>query len=326
MAATPIGTSTVTAISRRYILPEVADNVYNSNPLFFRLNASNRKVIQGGYQIELPLMWTSMAAGGPYQGFDLLDVQPSDTVQNCVFTWKQYYVTVTVDGLTLLKTDSPEAIANLVSLQFQQAEMQMADNLGVGLFGDGITNTKTLDGLSSLVDTTLVNANYGGISASANTWWQAQVNTGTHVTALSAYQAQFAACTAGGRHPTIIIGDQTRYNYFYGLFTALQTFPSAPGGQDEQLAQGGFTNLLFNGIPYVVDSHVTPAANGGNSGEVFFLNEDYLFLYVSPRANFTMEDFQTPVNQDVMVAKLLWAGNIACNNRARQGKFTALTS
>jgi hypothetical protein len=323
MAASPIGTNVVTAISRRYILPEVADNIYNSNPLFFRLNSSNRKVIQGGFQIELPLMWSSMTAGGPYQGYDLLDTQPADTVQNCAFEWKQYYVNVTVDGLTLLKTDSPEAIANLISLEFQQAEQQMADNLGTGLFSDGITNPKSLDGIIAAIDTTLVNPNYGGIAASTNSWWEANLDTATTVTSLAKYQALFGSCTAGGRHPTIILGTQSCYNYFYNLNATYQTFPSAPGGQDEQLAQAGFTNLLFNGVPFVVDSHISGT---GSTGKVFMVNEDYCFLYVSPRSNFTMEDFQTPVNQDVMVAKLLWAGNLAFNNRARQGKFTALTS
>ena len=102
----------------------------------------------------------------------------------------------------------------------------------------------------------------------------------------------------------------------YNLISTYQTFPQAPGGQDEQLAQAGFTVLLFNGVPFLVDSHITGAASTG----VVFMIEDYCSL-VSPRANFTMEDFQTPVNQDVMVAKLLWAGNLAFNNRARQGKF-----
>ena len=41
--ATPIGVDVVTSISRRFILPDIADNVYNSNPLFFRLNKMNKK-------------------------------------------------------------------------------------------------------------------------------------------------------------------------------------------------------------------------------------------------------------------------------------------
>jgi hypothetical protein len=320
--ATPIGTNTVTAISRRYILPEIADNVYSSNPLFFRLNRSNRKVIQGGYQIELPLMYTTMASYGFYQGYDLLPVDPSDTVQNCVFLWKQADAIVSVDGLTLLKTDSPEAIANLVSLQFQQAEMQLADLLGTGLYADGVTNTKSLDGLVGAIDDGTYNGSYGGITRSSNTWWKSTIDSSTSMTSLSAFQTMWGNVTVGARHPTIIIGAQANYNYFYNLNTSIQRFPSAPGGQDEQLMQGGFTNLLFNAVPFVVDSHVP----GNSTGRVFFLNEDYCFLYVSPRANFTMEDFQVPVNQDAMIAKLLWAGNLAFNNVQRQGKFTALTS
>ena len=108
--ATPIGTNEVNSISRRYIYPTLVDNVYRSNLMFFRLNARNKKILQGGYQIEVPLVYAKFAAGGWYQGFDVLDVSPSDTVKNAAFDWKQAYTPVSVDGLTLIRTDSPEAI------------------------------------------------------------------------------------------------------------------------------------------------------------------------------------------------------------------------
>ena len=38
MAVTPIGTDVVTALSRRYLLPEIADNVYNSKQYFILAN------------------------------------------------------------------------------------------------------------------------------------------------------------------------------------------------------------------------------------------------------------------------------------------------
>src|SRR5271163_3512699 len=100
MAATPIGTNMVTALSRRYIEPDITDNVYNSNALFYRLNASNRKSVQGGTQIEVPLMYSAMNAHGFYQGYELLNTAPSDTIQNAAFNWKQCYCVVSVDGLT----------------------------------------------------------------------------------------------------------------------------------------------------------------------------------------------------------------------------------
>ncbi|MGI0134593.1 MAG: phage major capsid protein [Candidatus Micrarchaeaceae archaeon] len=322
MTATPIGTEVVTAISRRYIMPEIADNVYQSNAIFFRLNQSNRKMVQGGTQIELPLMYQHFSAGGFYSGYDQLDVSPSDTVQNCAFNWKQAYVPVSVDGLTLLRTDSPEAIANFISFSFAQAEMELADILGNGIWSDGVTIPKSLDGLTGAVDNGATNANYGGISRASNTWWQSQVDSTTAAVTLTALQALFGSCVSGGRHPTIIASTQGYYNQYWNLNTSPQRFPVQPGGQDEQLAQAGFTNLLFSGVPWIVDSHISPTST---EGKVFFLNESYFYLIVAPRADFKLEDFQTPIDQDAMVSKLLWAGDLCCNNVQRQGKFTALT-
>jgi len=46
----------VTSISRRYIMPDVVDFVYRSNVVTFRLLAQNKKIVQGGTQIEVPAM------------------------------------------------------------------------------------------------------------------------------------------------------------------------------------------------------------------------------------------------------------------------------
>lgn len=323
--ATPIGTGVVTSIARRFILPEVTDNIYNSNPIFFRLNAANKKIVRGGTQIEAPLMYSRFASGGPYSGFDLLNVIPSDTIKNAAYDWKQHYVNVTVDGLTLIKTDSPEAIANFIELYFAQAEMEMAENLATGLWSDGVTNTKDVDGLKGAIDDGTVLGTYGGLSRTTNTWWKSQLDSSTSTLTLAALNSMFGSCGNGGRHPTIIASRQGQYNRFWALNVVNQQFNTVPGGSDEQLAQAGFTNQLFNGVPWVVDSHVFDGPNTSNSA-IVFLNEDYIYWAVSPRADFYLEDFQTPVNQDAMVAKMLWAGNLVLTNVARQGKMTNISA
>lgn len=332
MAVTPVGTDVVTSISRRYIVPQVADNIYQSNLMFHRLNSSNRRIIQGGYQVEQPLMYAKMAAGGPYSGYQLLNIAPTDSILNGAWQWRQYFSPVTVDGLTLIKTDAPDAIANFLNIYFAQAEMDLADQLGNGVWSDGVTNTLNIDGLAGAVDNGTVLGTYGGLSRTTYTWWESQIDNTTTATSLSAYRSLMGNCTQGGRHPTIIVGTQLAYNYFYNLNTTYQRFPSQPGGQDEQLAQAGYNNLLFDGVPFTVDSHISTApgfvgpAGAVPTGNVFMLNEDFMFLYVSPKANFTLEDFQTAINQDAMVAKLLWAGNIILSNCGLSGKFTKLTS
>lgn len=317
--ATAIGTNVVTSIARHFILPEITDNIYNSNPLWFRMNAAKKKMIQGGTQIEFPLMYSRFAAGGFYQGLDLLDVSPSDTVKNGALDWKQAYVPVTVDGLTLIKTDSPEAIANFINMYFAQAEMELAEIIGNSLWTDGVTNTKNIDGLKGVVDDGTVLASYGGIPRSTNTWWQSTVDSSTATLTLAAMQTMHGNCARGGRAPSIIVVTQLNYNRYWVLMSNKQNIYLQAQGHDEQLANAGFTNMLFNGAPIVVDSHV-PA------NHLFFLNEDFFYYGVSPRADFYMEDFQKPIQQDAMVAKILWAGNLICTNVGRQGKMTAVTA
>jgi hypothetical protein len=317
--ATPFGTNEVNSISRRYIYPTLVDNVYRSNLMFFRLNARNRKVLQGGLQIEIPLVFSKFAAGGFYQGFDELDITPSDTVKNAAFDWKQAYSPVTVDGLTLIRVDSPEAVVNFLGFQFEQAQTDLADILGTGLWTTTVANNKAIDGIPAAVDNGTIAATYGGLTRAANTFWNANVTNITPPLSLSTMQTMFGNCTEGGRHPTLLVGTQAVWNLYWALSTPGQAFPSQPGGQDEQLASNGFTNLLFNNVPFAIDSHV-PAS------QIFFLNEDYIYLYVNPRADFNMKEFREPVNQDAMTSLILWAGNVCFSNLLRQGKLTNVTS
>lgn len=324
--ATPIGTNTVTAIARRFIVPNIVDNVYNSNPIFFRMNQANKRIIRGGTQIEVPLMYARFANGGPYSGYDLLNSAPSDTTKNGAWDWRQHGVLVTIDGLTLIKTDSPEAIANIISMLFEQAQMEMAENLGVGLWSSGaVTNAKEIDGFHAAIDDSSIATTYGGLSRTTNTWWKSQVDSTTATLTLSSLNSMFGNASQGGRHPTIIASRQEQYNRFWNLNVVNQDFPSQPTGHDEQLAQAGFTNQIFNGVPWIVDSHVFNGPNASNSS-IVFLNEDYIWWAISPRADFYLEDFQTPTNQDAMVAKLLWAGNLIVTNVQRQGKMTNVSA
>lgn len=317
--ATPLGTNQVTSLSRRYIMPTIYDNLYHSILMFFRLNSMKKKKLQGGLHIEVPLLWANFAAGGPYQGFDLLDVSPSDTIKNAAFDWKQYYKPVSVDGLTLIRSDSPEAVVNFLSSYFEIAQMSMADDLGGGVWTDAVTNTKHIDGLKGAIDDGTVAATYGGLLRSTNTFWKSNIDSSTATLTLAAMQSMFGNCTDGGQHPTIIPTTQANYNRYWALSVSGQAFPVQPGGQDEVLAQNGFTNLLFNNVPLVVDSKV-PA------NHIFFVNENYATLWVNTARDFAMEDFRKPVNQDAMTSLLLWAGNLTLGNCARQGKMTVVTA
>ncbi len=326
---TAIGANTVTAIARHYIMPTITDNVYSSNVLLWRLLRANKKMVQGGTQIEVPLLYARFNSGGTYRGYQVLNTTPSDTIRNAVFDWKQHYVTWALDGLTLIKTDSPDAIANHMNLLAQQAYMEMAENLAAGLYGNGTTDPNDIDGFAGAVGNAAVgNATYGGISRSANSWWNSTIDAATATLTFNAMQSQFGLQTVGGQHPTLIVSRQEQYNRGWALNAAggysVQNVRQ-PSGHDELMASAGFTNMVFNNVPWVVDAKCGDGPSASNS-RIYTFNENVLGLVVSPRADFYLEDFQRPVNQDAFVSTLLWAGNLVCMNAKLQGVFTAITA
>ena len=276
-------------------MPELVDSIYASNALFYRLDRANKRVIRGGTQIEQPIIYKRFGSSGSYKGFDLLDTTPQDVIKNAAWDWKQKYVTVSVDGLTLIKNDSPESVADLVKAYFEIAREEMEELLGAGLFTDSVTDANEIDGLQGAVDNGTVAATYAGLGSrtTTNSFWQpatGALDTTTAVLTIPAMQAVFGAATDGARHPTLILTTQANYNRFSNLVQPQQRFPSEPAGQDEQLAKAGFTNLLFNNVPVVVDSHC-------NANHIYFLNEDYILIAVSPRAYSAIDDRLIPVSR-----------------------------
>lgn len=335
--ATPIGVNTITSIARRWIMPEITDNIYGSNVVLYRLMQMNKRQQQGGEAIEAPMMYARFNSGGAYRGFQTFNTTPSDTIKNAVWDWKQYYTSWSVDGLTLLKADGPDSIVNFLTFQAAQAKMEMAEFLARGLFGDALGTAAginaspagaiEIDGLAGLIGTgsTIGNQNYGGLDRTANTWWNSSVQgvSSTATMSISNLNSSFHAATRGGNHATLIVSGQDQYNRFYNLNAgtagyAVQ-YDRQPMGHDSLLASAGFTNLLFNNTPWVVDSHVGQGVVDANNSRVYFLNENFLTWVVAKRADFYLKPFQEPANQDAMVASILWAGNLVCTNPSQQG-------
>lgn len=316
--ATPIGTNELNSLSERIVMPTLTDNVYKSNLLTFRMLARNKKVYQGGTHFEAPVIHSKFSAGGAYQGYEELTITPQDTVKNAAWDWKQYYSYITVDGLTLLKSDSPHAVVNHLVFKAEQAEMDLVDKLGTGLWSNGAA-AKELDGVEGAIDDGGVLTTYGGLSRTTNTWWKANDDSTTTILSQPAMRTMMGNCTSGGRHPTVIATTQANYNRYSNLQSGGQAFPVQPGGHDEQLAAAGFTNLMFENVPMTVDDKC-PA------NHVFFINEDYWDLAVASRVDFRIRDFVVPANQDAMTALILWAGTLICRNPSRQGKLSAITA
>lgn len=321
--ATPFGTSTITALTRRYVQPEVADSFYDSNVLTYRWKAA-AKVVEGGLWLEQPINTQRFNSGVRFTGFDVIPPVPQDTIVNAAWDWKNVAVPVTLDGTSIRKNNSPESVANLVSVQTDLARAELEDIVGQDLFNTG-AYPKAIEGLRAAVDNGSVAATYGGLGSrtTTNSFWQpatGALDTTTATMTLPALQTVFQAAKSGSRRPTIGVTTDANYSRFWNLNQPQQRFPVGnSGARDEQLAAAGFDNLLFNNVPIVTDSHC-PA------NHFFFLNEDYVLFVVHPDANFSMEDWLQPVNQDAMTCKLILMYALVIQNVKRQGLLNALAA
>lgn len=299
----------VTAITRKYFVPKMYDNIFDSNPLLKRAKSKFYEKVDGGERMIVPLNYAQTTSSGWYSGTETLNTSDNANITAAAYTWKQLYANIMIRRDEELKNSGKAQVLSLVKNKVKIAEKTMADTLGTGLYSDG-TDAKSIVGLRDIVAT---DQTVGGISQSSNSWWQAQVDSTTTTMTIGALQNQFTNASIDNDHPTVAVATRTLYDSYYSLLQPQQRFI------DSDTAKGGFQSLMFNGIPLISDSHC-PASH------LFFLNEKYLHLFVHKQEDMRMEPFMKPTNQNVKLAKLYWFGAFGSSNNRLHAKFSAMTS
>lgn len=296
------------AITEKYFVKKLFDNIFDSNPLLKRIKDSGSyKSVDGGTQIYVPLNYAAASSAGWYSGADTLSTSDSDNITAAAYDWKSLYAGVAITEEDELKNSGQAAQVNLLKSKIQIAEKTLKDDLGTGLFSDG-SDSKSIVGLR---DICAIDQTVGGISQTDNSWWQAQVDSTTSTLTMATMNAVYQDCTVDSEMPNYLVTTRSIWNDYYALLQPQQRFMS------EQEAKGGFSSLMFNGAPIVHDSHVP-------SGNLFFLNLDHLHLFYHPKRNMSFEPFQKPINQQVKVSRFLWMGALGSSNNRLHGAMTGL--
>lgn len=300
----------ISAITSKYFVPKLIDNIFNSNALLQRLKKKNYDKLDGGASIVVPVLYATTSAAGWYTGTDSLNTTANDQIDAAAFDWKQIYANITISRLDELKNSGKNGIVNFVKAKVQAAEKTMADTMGTAIFNAG-TTTNALIGLRLAFQTT--GYTYGSISKTTYSWWRGQADSSTATLTMGHLESQYAAASIDNDQPTVICTTDALFNSYFGILQPQQRF------QDTETANGGFKNLLFRGAPVIEDSHC-PAYS------MFWINEDYLSLKVHADEDFRFEPFIKPTNQNVSTAKVYWTGALTCSNPRMNAWSSALTA
>lgn len=299
----------VSAITEKKFVKKLYDNVFDSNPLVQRLKKKSYEKIDGGTSIMVPLNYAQTTASGWYVGNDVLSTADNENITSAEYAWKQLYANITITRKDELMNSGDAAKVSLVKSKTQIAEKTLMDLLGTGVYNAGST-TNAIIGLGAIIATSNT---IGGISQSSNSWWAAQVDSSTTTFSIAALQTIFNACTVDSDAPTVIMATRANYNRYYGQLQPQQRF------MDSETAKGGFSSLMFNGVPFIADSHC-PTNN------IMVLNENYLHLFVHKDEDMRFEPFVKPVNQNLRTAKVYWMGALGSSNNRLHGKLSAVAA
>lgn len=288
------------------------DNIFTARPLVFWLKRKDKiRPIGGGAKIVEPLIYASNTTAKSYSGYDTLDITAQGGISAAEYPWKQFAVTVAINGLEEAQNNGEAAIINLLESKVMQAEESATEELDEMFYGDGTGNSgKDWLGLLAIVAAT---GTVGGIDSGTETFWRSYVNSTAGPLTIGDMTTAFNTVSRGNDSPDFILTTQTLFEKYESLLQPQLRFT------DSKTADGGFQNLLFKTAPIMFDTY-------NQSGVMYFLNSKYLKLVGHRDVWFKATPFVRPNNQDARYSQILSYGNLTVSNRARLGKLTARTA
>lgn len=313
---------TINSITHPKISQKISDNITGRIPFIYFLNRIGHKEYEdGGLNYILPV-FKELSSATAYTGNTVLTSPEGDPFTVAIYERKQLEVPIVVTGTKLLQNSgsNPEAVVDYVTSVVEAAEQAMYDALGGSTYGVFSTNGESdlgVTGLGNLLPASTTTGTAGGLDRATYSFWRHQtdsVSTGFNTDGLASMSTLFYACARGDECPQLVILTRTGFaNFDRALVGTIQY--NQPVGPNVADAGYSFPHLYFKNAVCIFDDGV-PTNQG------YFLNLKYAKLLVSRDRDMTIRDFITPSDQDSLVGRIYWAGNLVMSNMARQGLLT----
>ena len=330
-------------ITKKHYIPQLVDNIFKSNVVTYRLLAKSQPV-SGGYKIVQPVEYAKSPDSGNdahvgwYKGDGEMDFGGSDLIKSAEYEWSQSFGTVTISGREENINSGPEAVLDLLQAKVNNVGRTMRDQFAQAIYSDNDpaagSPTISANEPTGLQHEIKADRTLGGINSNTagNEFWDgghiadgSVATGGAEGTVLTFSNISNAAkpeyiqtlfrnaykdLSIGADVPTMIVCNQVVFDAYESTLTDQKRF----GASSQTLADAGFQNLLYRGIPVVVDQALDlyDAADEDEDGNrhMFFLNEKYMGYKHHAKRNFSFEGYEKPVDRDIRVGKILWMGTL----------------
>ena len=288
-AAGPIANE-LSYVTRRAFIPKMVVQIYQSSPLIAALLANSQTASGGVSSVSVPVQ------GQPFVNSQWTDYSGSfnqPQAQQGAFLG-EFNLKAIVTPIPFLGMEGAvqmdHAIVPLIEARMNDATNSMVDAFANALYNN-TSNTQQLGGLPGAVDDGTNLVTYGNINRTAYPWWQSKLynNSGATLTRQTTLKYIAATQKYGSEMPTMGVCGIGTWLGLANDFVGQESYQISPGtgfDSDGDRPRSAFRALDVAGVPVYADPYCP-------EGTVYFLNSNYLNLYVHDQASFAFTGFES---------------------------------
>lgn len=277
------------------------------------LGPDSGELVDGGKMIKV-ILEHDEAHSGSYGNTTKIPLSKKEIYNAALYRWAGYHAANSVDLDDKVQNSGDAAIVNLVYGKLENIRKTIRKKMGAEVYASA-SDDNCLLGLGNLFNTTTSDA-YGNIKEADMADWKAVAETGAKTMSFALMQEIRRAAKVGQNRrnkPDIYVTTDTLKDAFENSLQNQARY------SDHKLAQAGFDNILFSGVPVVPDDNQT-------DNYIDALNTRFLSIKTHKDYQFTKPVWRSPIDQpDVAVADVRWIGQLVCRNRKAHARYTNVT-
>jgi len=312
------------ALTRRAFIPKMVVQLYKASPTLSAMIANAQMASGGVSSVTVPLQGSAFVTG-QWSDFTGTFTQPAPTAGalNAEFNLKLAIVPIPFLGMEgIVQVNA--AVIPIVEARMNDAGNVIKDLISTAIWQNDVgANAQQLLGFPAVTNTTGV---YGNVDRSLQTYWKAYNKAMSSVAPTRNTTLENITGTtvnSGGEMPNFAVTSPATWAKLAEDFTSLEQYQvneASAYGDNPNGARALFTALMVAGVPVYMDTY-------GVDGTIYFLNTNYLSLYIHEDAAFAFTGFEStiPNFQLGYVGALLTVLELVCTKCMAQGKATGYT-
>jgi hypothetical protein len=277
----------LTYVTRRAFIPKLVVQLYNSTPLMAALIANSQSASGGVSSVTVPVQGAQFV-NAQWSDYSGSFAQPSvqQGAYNAEFDLKLMISPVPFLGMEgAVQQDA--AIIPLIEARMNDATNVMMDAMATALYTN-TSNTQQFIGLPAAVANS---GTYGNIDRGTYTWWKSSQYAAGSVNPTRQNILQYISGTVknGAEMPSFGVCGFGTWTLLAQDFVGQEQYVITPGaGFDGETngPQAAFRALMVAGVPIYPHPYCP-------EGTVYFLNTNYLSLYIHEQGSFVFTGFES---------------------------------